>query len=301
METKENQIKEKPRNGWHAFFLSLFFPALGQVYNGRITKAIIVFCLLLLLPVLFGISRGATFFYGLLAIKILQLILRIYIIIDSVVDAKRQKNYVPKSYNTWYYHLLIAFGITVVLWGYDINTRLGIQSFKIPTPSNNPTLQTGDYLIADMWVYTHEEPDYGDIVVYSGVDKQIYTFRVAGRPNDTIALLDNIVSINGKACKTKYIKDTLADGFPVSEWEEEFPNKHKHRMYKFKQHYDSTKATMPAIIVPANSYFLLGDNRDNALDSRYVGFVSKDCIQGRILYIYASTSFQRINIDIRDK
>jgi len=301
METKENQIKEKPRNGWHAFFLSLFFPALGQVYNGRITKAIIVFCLLLLLPVLFGISRGATFFYGLLAIKILQLILRIYIIIDSVVDAKRQKNYVPKSYNTWYYHLLIAFGITVVLWGYDINTRLGIQSFKIPTPSNNPTLQTGDYLIADMWVYTHEEPDYGDIVVYSGVDKQIYTFRVAGRPHDTIALLDNIVSINGKACKAKYIKDTLVDGFPVSEWEEEFPNKHTHRMYKFKQHYDRTKATMPAIIVPADSYFLLGDNRDNALDSRYVGFVSKDCIQGRFLYIYASTSFQRINTDIRDK
>ncbi|MDD3280983.1 MAG: signal peptidase I, partial [Bacteroidales bacterium] len=52
---------------------------------------------------------------------------------------------------------------------------------------------------------------------------------------------------------------------------------------------------------PADSYFLLGDNRDNALDSRYVGFVSKDCIQGRFLYIYASTSFQRINTDIRDK
>ena len=183
----------------------------------------------------------------------------------------------------------------------DTSTVLGIQTFKIPTTSNNPTFQVGDWLVADMKAYRNNEPDYGDIVVYSRPDRQIYTFRIVGLPNDNIEIIDNIVTINDKPSKATFVKETLNDDIPVFEFEEEFPNGHKHSVYKFKQPYDSNMTNIKNIIVPPNSYYLLGDNRDNAADSRYEGFISRDRIKGRILYSYWGRTTQRINIDFTDK
>jgi signal peptidase I len=295
-------ITTKPRNSFIAFLLSLLFPGLGQAYNGQPKKAVIFFGLLLLFPLLFGLTRGSTFFYGLLSLFVIELALRIYIIIDGVKNAKRQKEYILKPYNTWYYHLLIAIGMLAVLMVYDISTMLGIQTFKIPTTSNNPTFQLGDWLVADMRAYKNSEPNYGDIVVYSRPDGQIYTFRVIGRPNDRIELIDNIVSINGKQSKATFIKETTNDKMPVIEFEEELPNGHKHLIYKFKVPYDRTKTNIKDIVVPSDSYYLMGDNRDNAADSRYEGFISKDRIKGRIIYSYwGRTGTNRMNIDFTDK
>lgn len=299
---QQTTITTKPRNGFIVFLLSLLLPGLGQVYNGQPKKALIFFALLLFFPLLFGLTRGTTFFYGLLSLLIIQIALRIYIIIDGVKNAKRQKDYILKPYNTWYYHLIIAIGMLAILMIYDISTVLGTQTFKIPTNSNNPTIQLDDWLVADMRAYKNSEPNYGDIVVYSGPDGHIYTFRVVGIPNDKIELIDNIVSINGKPSKATFIKDTTNDEMPVSEFEEELPNGHKHLIYKLKVPYDSTKTNIKNIIVPADSYYLLGDNRDYAADSRYEGFISKDRIKGRIIYSYwGQTGTKRMNIDFTDK
>lgn len=130
---------------------------------------------------------------------------------------------------------------------------------------------------------------------------QIYTFRVVGRPNDNIELIDNIVSINGKLSKATFIKEITNDEMPVVEFEEELPNGHKHLIYKFKVPYVSTKTNIKNIIVPSDSYYLLGDNRDNAADSRYEGFISKNRIKGSIIYSYLGrTGTKRMNIDFRD-
>lgn len=189
-----------------------------------------------------------------------------------------------------------------ILSAYDTRTVLGIETFKIPSISNNPTLQVGDRLIADMEAYKNNEPDYGDIVVYSNPDGQIYTFRVVGLPNDRLELINNIVSINGKPSHTTFIKETTNDGLPVVEFEEELPNGHKHLIYKPKQPYDSAKANIKNIVVPSNSNYLLGDNRDNAVDSRYEGFINENRIKGRIIYCYSSTtSIKRMNTDFRNK
>lgn len=294
-------ILTKPRNGFIAFLLSLLLPGLGQVYNGQPKKAIIFFGLLLFLPLIFGLTRGTTFFYGLFSFFIIEIALIIYIIIDGVKNAKRQKEYILKPYNTWYYYLLIAIGILAVLAVFDLKTILGTQTFKIPTTSNDPTLQVGDWLVADMRAYKNSEPDYGDIVVFSRPDGSSFTFRVIGRPNDHVELVDNIVSINGKSSKAIFIKETTNNEMPVFEFEEELPNGHKHLIYKFKVPYDSTKTNIKNIVVPSDSYYLLGDNRDNAADSRYEGFISKDRIKGRIIYSYWGRTAQRMNIDFTDK
>ena len=296
------KITTKTRNCFIAFLLSLLLPGLGQVYNGQPKKAIIFFGLLLLFPFLFGLTRGTTFFYGMLLLLVIRMALKIYIIFDGVKNAKRQKEYILKPYNTWYYHLLIAIGMLVILMAFDMQSVLGTQTFKIPTISNNPTLQVGDRLVADMRAYKNNEPDYGDIVVFSSPDGQMYTFRIVGLPNDNIELIDNIVSINGKLSKATFIREMTIDREPVVEFEEELPNGLKHLIYKLKQPYDSTNSNIKNIVVPFDSYYLLGDNRDNAVDSRYVGFINKDRIKGQIIYsFWGRTGTQRMNIDFRNK
>lgn len=287
-----------PRNVFIAFLLSLFFPGLGQVYNGQPKKAIFLFCLRLLIPLLFGLTRGVTFFYGLLSLVIMEIVLRIYIIIDGVVHAKRQKNYTLKPYNTWYYLLLIAVAMITIQGVYDLKTVLGAQVFKIPTTSNSPTLHPGDWVMADMRAYKDNEPDYGDLVVYSSQSGQLLAFRVVGKPNDSIELIDNVVSINGKPGKANFIRETINDEILVTEFEEELPNGHKHLIYTFKLPYDNSKTNVKNIVVPPGSYYLLGDNRDNAADSRYEGFITKDKIKGRILYSYwGQSGVKRMNIN----
>ena len=296
------KITTKPRNSFIAFLLSLLCFGLGQVYNGQPKKAIIFLGLLFLFPFLFGLTRWTTFFHGMLLLFVIEIALKIYVIFDGVKNAKRQKEYILKPYNTWYYHLLIAIGISAISMVYNINSALGTQTFKIPTISNNPTFQVGDWLVADMRAYKNNEPDYGDIVVFSSPDGQMHTFRIVGKPNDNIELIDNIVSINGKLSKATFIKETINEQMPVVEFEEELPNGHKHLIYKSKQPYDSTKSNIKNIVVPFDSYYLLGDNRDNAVDSRYEGFISKDRIKGRIIYSYwGQAGRQRMNIDFRNK
>ena len=290
----------KPRKGFIAFLLSLVLPGLGQIYNGQPKKAIIFFGLLLFIPLLFGLSRGTTFFYGLLTFAAVMLTLRIYILVDAVRNARRQKKYILKAYNTWYYHLIIAAGMLGVLIIYDLNSVLGTQSFQIPTSSGNPTIQVGDWLVADMRAYNNKKPDYGDLVLFSGSDGELYFFRIVGKPNDIVDLTNNIAGINGKPGKSRFIREAFSLEGSFMEFEEKLPNGHKHRIYNLQDPPDSANANIKNITVPPDSYYLLGDNRSWSADSRYVGFIHKDSIKGQIAYSYwGANGFSRMNVDFR--
>ena len=294
------QKQIRPRNVFTAFILSVILPGFGQIYNGELKKGILLFALYLLNPLLFGFSRATTHFYGFAFLILTQLFILIYIIVDAVKDAKRQRFYMPKTYNSWYYQLSIAVGMFLAFWAYDAKLILGILAFHIPTPSNLPTIEVGDRIIADMEAYKKASPNYGDIVVFRRQGDQIYSFRIVGLPNDTLEIVDNILIINGKKSKSTFIKDTIVDPFEVREFEEEFPNGQKHLIYKLKQPFDTASSNVTNIIVPDNSYYLMGDNRDNAADSRYEGVVKKDKIIGRIIYSYWGHSAHRINLDFRN-
>ena len=294
-------VPVKPRNPWIAFFFSFFLPGLGQLYNGQPGKAALFLAFVVLFPIIIGFSGGLNTFSGLILLMVGELAFKGFVILDGVVHALRQKEYVPKSYNKWYYYLLAGLVFFPALWVYDPRPMLGFQSFRIPTPSNSPTLQVGDYLLADMKAYRQSEPDYGDIVVFKKEDGVQYLYRVVGRPNDRLDLTDNIITINGRPGKATFLKDTVCDRMPVEEFMEELPNGHKHLIYKLKTTFKSPKANFTDMLVPEDSYFLLGDNRDNALDSRYIGCVRKENMQGKILYSYWGKSVDRINIDFRDK
>ncbi len=301
IDEQNSTVPTKPRNAWIAFFLSFFLPGLGQVYNGQIRKAAVFFTCIVLFPVFIALSGALNTFFGAILLMVGELAFKGFVILDAVVNALRQKEYVLKPYNKWYYYLLIGIVIFPALWVYDPRPMMGFQSFRIPTTSNSPTLQVGDYVMVNMKAYRKSEPDYGDIVVFKKDDGLQYLFRVVGRPNDRLELKDNIITINGNSSKATIIRDTISERIPVTEMMEELPNGHKHRMYRFNATYDASKTSFKDVVVPEDCFFLLGDNRDYALDSRYSGFVRKADIQGRILYSYWGKSAKRINIDFRDK
>jgi len=126
-------------------------------------------------------------------------------------------------------------------------------------------------------------------------------YRIIGLPNDKIEIQNNFLIINGKKCKTTFIKKTQSEQFDVNEFEEELPNGHRHKIYTFINPFNDNKNEVTKIKIPKNCYYLMGDNRDNAMDSRYIGVINEDEIKGKIVFGYWGNTKDRININFRDK
>ena len=183
--------------------------------------------------------------------------------------------------------LLLLFGTTTL-----------VQAFVIPTGSMEDTLLIGDHLLVDKLAYAPPGPvskyllpydsiDRGDIIVFRyPVDiSQTFVKRVIGIPGDRIRIVDKQVYINSKKQdepykyhKTDYI-DSYRDNFPS------MPNT---RISEAALDMLENQTPNGEIVVPPNSYFAMGDNRDSSLDSRYWGFVPRENIIGKPLIIYWS-------------
>jgi signal peptidase I len=173
-----------------------------------------------------------------------------------------------------------------------------VQAFQIPSESMENTLLIGDYLLVDKLHYggklassviPYKPVGRGDIIVfhYPVHPSQHFVKRVIGVPGDRIRLIHRRVYINGVPLQEPYVQyrsfqpDTYRDEFPrvdlpvpgleASWWLE------MHKLVEDGQ-----------LIVPEGHYFVLGDNRDQSLDSRYWGFVPRENIIGRPLLIYWS-------------
>ncbi|WP_288812135.1 MULTISPECIES: signal peptidase I [unclassified Sphingobacterium] len=286
-----------PRNAFKAGLFSLFFPGLGQVYNGQIKKGILYFALSYIIPVIFALTRWTTSFAGMGIFMTICISFLLFTVMDAILNAKRQKLYILKPYNKWYYYALIASLSFTMTFVFDKKKMIGIQSYIAQTTANNPTILEGDWIIIDTKAYEKNTPKIGDLVTFTKDDGQQFMYRIVGLPKDTIMLKNNIVSINHKLSKSKFIADRNLEGINFAEFEETFPNGHSHHIYKSKEEFGDGMMNMNDFVVPADSIFVLGDSRDNALDSRYIGCIAKNQITGKIKYSYwGKTGFKRMNI-----
>ena len=179
---------------------------------------------------------------------------------------------------------------------------MGVKSYNLPVTSNEPTIKIGDKIIADLKAYNDIKPNYGDIVIFQKKDSiNPWVYRIVALPNDKIEIQNNFLIINGEKCKTSFIKETKIQEFDVIEYEEELPNGHKHKIYTFKKPFEDNENYEHEIIIPKKSYYLMGDNRDNAMDSRYIGIIKEDEIKGKVVFSYWGKTNDRINIDFRNK
>lgn len=199
----------------------------------------------------------------------------------------------------WVKSLAIAVALFLV-----IRTFL-VQAYTIPSGSMEETLLVGDYLMANNAIFgaripftpfkipAIREPQHGDIVVFRPAynDPVIDVVkRVIGEPGDTVQMIDRVVYRNGEALDEPYIDPAFLPDEPLPrlgtggyEW---------HLQYLPEslspEEYRPTRDSWGPLVVAPDSYLLLGDNRDQSLDSRYMGFIPRDVIRGKAMFIYFS-------------
>lgn len=232
-------VERKHPKPWIAFMFSLICTGLGQLYNGQFRKGILFFLLPPLLCVLYGWSRLATSFYGLVIFLAPLFLFQLYVIVDAVKTARRTDGrYIQKR--QLIFSVISASIMIGISWNFPPTSILGIRTFNISTEAGEPTVFASDMVIADMKVYETKSPDYGDIVAYKTDDGSIWTFRVVGLPDDTIQLVNNVVSINSKRTQSKLISDR----YPFQILEEQSPNGSKHIIQRLAEPLDNTKNTI---------------------------------------------------------
>lgn len=185
--------------------------------------------------------------------------------------------------------IIVLFAITFV-----------VQAFRVPSESMEHTLMAGDFLLADKvhfadggrwWnrILPYESIHRGDIIVFRyPVDPSTYFVkRVIGVPGDHVRLENKTVYLNGQPLRESYAihqrndQDPYRDDFPRMENLPGSVDEHwQINVWRYLQGRE--------LVVPAGSYFVMGDNRDRSLDSRYWGFVPRGNIMGRPLIIYLS-------------
>jgi signal peptidase I len=165
-----------------------------------------------------------------------------------------------------------------------------VQAFQIPSESMEKTLLTGDYLLVDKVLYgssalggalPYREVERGDVIVFRPphMPEQHFVKRVIGLPGDRIQMRDRRVWVNGAL---------LEEGYAVYTRDAAYGGGSEAGMDETGRRRMRRQLRMGELEVPAGQYFVLGDNRDHSLDSRYWGFVPRENIVGRPLLIYFS-------------
>ena len=186
--------------------------------------------------------------------------------------------------------MLLAFAIRVFV----------VQAFKIPSGSMIPTLLIGDHILVSklsyglqwptdcklQWsfppvncytsatVVTFGKPQRGDIIVFRFPEDEEKDFikRIVGLPGDTVQLRNKVVLVNGQPLDDKTFTQRIHPGI-----------------------IDGTvnpRDNFGPVTVPEESYFVMGDNRDQSLDSRFWGYVREEKIRGKAFRIYWSWNGQ---------
>jgi signal peptidase I len=156
-----------------------------------------------------------------------------------------------------------------------------VQAFKIPSGSMIPTLEVGDHILVNKFMYGFRipytrirmlpftDPQRGDVIVFVYPEDTSKDFikRVIAVGGEEVEIRDKRIFVDGKQIQDSYGK--FMDPRVLSAWQERRDN-------------------FGPVRVPKDSLFVMGDNRDNSRDSRYWGFVDVGMVKGKAFIIYYS-------------
>jgi signal peptidase I len=156
--------------------------------------------------------------------------------------------------------------IIAVLLALVIRTFV-VQAFKIPSGSMLPTLQIGDHILVNKFLYYFQPVERGDIIVFKFPQDETRDFikRVIALPGETLEIRGKQVIINGKPLDEPY---AVFGDWPVSRLGE--------------------RDRLGPMVIPPDRLFMMGDNRDHSMDSRVWGFLDLHKVKGKAFVVYFS-------------
>ncbi|HEY5039537.1 MAG TPA: signal peptidase I [bacterium] len=157
-----------------------------------------------------------------------------------------------------------------------------LQPFTIPSGSMEDTLLVGDYIIVKKYEYGYsiwnstprflqfKKPQRHDIMVfvYPADHSKDFIKRCIGIPGDVIDYKNKVLFVNGQKQDESYVKHISPDVFPRGDY------------------FNGPRDNFGPVTVETGHYFMMGDNRDNSLDSRYWGQVDEKLLKGKAWFIY---------------
>ena len=218
-----------------------------------------------------------------------------------MADKNSSLDWFKSNFLSLFYAILIAIIIRTFFF----------QAFFIPSSSMEPTLLVGDRIFVSKFSYGYSkhsfpfslplinervlfsEPERGDIIVFKTPEnlRIDYIKRLVGLPGDKIQMIDGILHINDIPVKRKKIRSEtkLINNGQIRNvlvYEETMPNNISYETFDM----GNTRADNTSeIFIPEDSYFFMGDNRDNSKDSRFVGSVPKNNLVGKAQIIFFAT------------
>jgi signal peptidase I len=260
---------------WLAGLLQIVTPGLGNLYSGRplhglvlhvAVQGIVLFLALALLwlpwPVNFLIPVAAA------------IVMTVFVIFDGLRCARAARPALSLARNNrWHVYILVAAVLAIIVAPEQVlvgsPTRAYVmQTFSAATTSMEPAVLVGDRVVVDKSAYAFSEPKRGDIVFYRSTEQPetIFMKRIVGMPGETIEIRNREVFVNGKKSDEPYVRflRPSTDGTFNGD-------------------------SMSPMVIPSDEYFLLGDNRDNSRDSRFVGPVQRRQFLGKAKTIYFSS------------
>jgi signal peptidase I len=215
----------------------------------------------------------------------------------SITDPTPRTASAGKWLMEWIKSILVA----LVVW-FFLRTFL-VEAFRIPSGSMENTLLIGDFLFVNKAVYGAEvplihktlpkirEPKRGDVLVFDSVEEEGLKVvkRLIGVTGDTLSMTHGELYRNGQKMDEPYV----LHGNPAKSEDPVYRAKmrqwqSKHLVGRDPSSYDPDLQDWGPIVVPPDSLFMMGDNRDNSYDGRYWGFLPRTSVRGTPLFIYYS-------------
>ena len=269
-------------NKWFAALLGFFLQPLAFLYLSKKLWALVYLFLIVSAGLLDGYITAKVGYSG----------VGIVIAIVCAIHAFRTARFVRfDDVRHWYNHWWGILSLFVVFFAVVfVGRSFFYEPFYIPSDAMAPALNKGDNIIVSKWGYGFygaygirifrlgEEPalkpQRGEIfVLIPPGDDRFFVERIIGLPGDTIEFSDKQLTINGQIVATKQTNN-----------EEQYIELLGDHHYIVQYTNDMSPLRTFSIVVPKNTYFVLGDNRDNSSDSRIWGVVPMENIVGKMVF-----------------
>lgn len=264
LNTVEVISTETPRQLIVPALASAVVPGIGQLALKEKRSALIYLALLVVWFVLFLPPFRIPHFYPGALFAIFS---AIALMVTASWRALRSRAWNLRSGSYWWLFVLIPLACIVASLYWAVALRVGgFRGFTIPSTSMEPTIMSGDVILADMRYYQDRNPSEDNLILFRSPTTQglILLKRVIGTGGDTIRSEGGQIYLNGKPLDEPYVEhiggapDEMMDFGPIA--------------------------------VPPRKLFVMGDNRDVSLDSRAAefGLIDESAVMGRALYIFRS-------------